>query len=98
MLPEMHKLGPACDEDDFESLCYTMYSLEIGVQKWLKLKPRPTVRELKQQSEVVQLICSECHCEFSSDGTEGEQINFSVLDAIPHDGIKNCNESSFSIQ
>jgi len=50
--------GTVGPEDDFESLCYTLYALEIGEGKWEKesAKRKPTVQELKSKSAIVKKL------------------------------------------
>jgi len=45
--------------DDFESLCYTLYALEIGQRNWFSKvasHQRPTIKELKECSVVVRKL------------------------------------------
>jgi hypothetical protein len=46
--------------DDVESLCYSLYALEIGYQQWRKLtesgRGRPTLKTLRRKSAIVNLM------------------------------------------
>lgn len=44
--------------DDVESLCYTLFALEIGIHKWNNMvdSSRPTVQQLKKCSLVVSTV------------------------------------------
>lgn len=42
--------------DDFESLCFTFYALEIGYKKWELLEQRPKLTTLKNESEIIKFI------------------------------------------
>jgi len=53
--------GNPCFEDDLESLCYTLYSLEIGIEQWkCVVLNRPRIAILRQQSEIVQFVWRLC--------------------------------------
>jgi len=45
-------------QDDFHSLCYTLFALEMGIEQFSKLEPRPSFNAIKQRSAVVQLAYS----------------------------------------
>jgi len=55
-----------CD-DDFESLCFTFYYLEIGRTKWyekIQQEGRPSMKQVIQSSKVIQCIdqqWKQCH-------------------------------------
>jgi len=52
------KEGDPKFSDDFESLCYTFYSLEIGSKKWQEIikQKRPSLKNLKIKSKIVRFI------------------------------------------
>jgi len=45
---------PLTFEDDFESLCYSLYALEIGVANFLNLKYRPAFKVMQAKSKVIK--------------------------------------------
>ena len=50
--------GMVVPEDDFQSLCYTLYALEIGEDKWVRKvrKKRPSIFELVAKSDVISKV------------------------------------------
>jgi serine/threonine protein kinase len=48
--------GDPCAMDDFESLCYTVYALESGVDEWLACELPPSLAEIRQKSYIVRQL------------------------------------------
>jgi len=51
----VERRGCTC-EDDFISLCYTLYSLEVGYDAWKAIveKGRPSLKKLLKQSNLIK--------------------------------------------
>jgi serine/threonine protein kinase len=52
-------------DDDFESLCYSFYALEIGFDNWVEVckSPRPTLTLIRKKSKLLQLLWQLWHPE-----------------------------------
>mgnify|MGYP001043164168 CR=1 FL=1 len=62
--------APSFDQG-VESLCYTFWSLEIGLAKYLAVEQRPTVEALRKTSPIVAFVMAWWTSSFSPPCTEG---------------------------